>query len=271
MNGAEGLGGFFSAVESAARSARTALIEQTIETHGPAAQARAEARRAERPELDRDQLAEMAIGEAAARAAGVGALIALPGLVVGPGTALSVGLAGPEIAWLFRAQIQLVLDLAAIYGEDPSQREERVAEMESLFACAFKTVHSGNTATQILLSTIARAGWKKRALGALLTAGPLKRAGLRRLPALGIPIGAAINMLAIVAIGNEARRRYGGSVLAVVQSDAAPNEQPVEAETRAAEPETGVEEEPATGTAGDDTTPDFDSMPGSDSEDRPPV
>jgi hypothetical protein len=217
MNGADGWGDFFDTIREAARAARTTLIDRTIATHGPRARERAERLREQHPGVANDVLADRVIAEATVSAASVGAAIAAPGTIPGPGTVISVALAAPEVPWLLRHQVKLVLDLAAIYDRDPEDQEARAAEMDGLFECAFTTVHLGNTAAQLVLVTALRRG-RRRATAALASALLLlagaggailrRRRLLRRLPFLGIPAGALANALAVASIGNEAKQRY---------------------------------------------------------------
>ena len=79
-------------VSSSARSARRSrpagarLIDQTIEVHGPRARERVAALREKHPEVSDDGIADLLIRDAASRASSVGAAVALPGVIPGPGT-----------------------------------------------------------------------------------------------------------------------------------------------------------------------------------------
>lgn len=219
---------FFETVAVAARAARETLVQRTIEQHAPRAQERVARLREEHPEMSNEGVADLLIRDAASQAAAAGALIALPGLVPGPGTALSVAMAGPEIPWLFREQIKLVLEIGTLYGRDPSDAGARVPEVESLFKSAFAATHFGNTGTQLVLAMAARGG-RRRSLQLLQAALRLAarmggvalrtRRVFRGLPLLGIPIGAGVNAMLLIAAGNEARQRY--SQVTLVQTDAA--------------------------------------------------
>src|SRR5581483_6478342 len=93
---------------------------------------------------------------------------------------------------------------------------------------ALAAVQLGNTGTQRVITRLLRLGWRRRA--ALLTRllalaarrGPL--AGgllLRRLPLLGIPVGALANAVAVTTVGTEARNRYHPSTNLPVTVDQA--------------------------------------------------
>lgn len=243
MNSGDDWSSFFATVQEAAKAARTTLIDRTIETHGPRAQERAVRLREANPGMTRDALADRLIAESAMNAGVVGAAVAVPGTVPGPGTIISVALAAPEIPWLLRQQVKLVLDLAALYDHDPTDRDARAAEMDGLFQCAFATVHLGNTGAQLLLVAAMRRG-RRRVAAALASAflllagagGLALRRGrfLRRLPLLGVPFGALANAVAVASIGNEAKQRY--------RPDAPPppvivEEEPPTPESTGAEPE----------------------------------
>src|SRR5438270_149157 len=217
MDGSDGLREFFDAAREAFQAGRGRLIDQTIEFHGPKAREKVAALRSSRPEISDDGIAELLIRDATARASTVGAMVALPGVIAGPGTVISVALSAPEGPWLFREQVKLVLEIAEVFGFDPEDRAARTPEVEDLFGRALATVQLGNTGTQFLITSLLRLGWRRRAtmLGRFLAnAGRLGGAALRRsalirrLPLFGIPIGALANAVSMTAVGTEARNRY---------------------------------------------------------------
>jgi len=221
MDGSDGLRDFFAAIGEAFQAGRARLIEQTIESHGPRARARVSALREKHPEMSDDGIADLLIRDAASRAGSVGAMVAVPGVIPGPGTVVSVALAAPEGPWLFREQVKLVLEIAEVFGFDPEDRAARTPEVEDLFGRALATVQLGNTGTQLLIMTVLRLGGRRRAalvVRLLAGAGALsarfgaaalrRRALLRRLPLLGIPVGALANAVCLTTVGTEARNRY---------------------------------------------------------------
>lgn len=217
---------FLETVGAAATAGRRALMQRTIEQHAPRARSRVAALREQHPELTSEAVAEKLTREAASQAAVVGAAVAVPGLVPGLGTAVSVALAGPEVPWLFREQIKLSLDIATVYGRDPGDLDARLPELEGLFGSALTAVQIGNTGTQLFLSMMATAGrgHAGRLLGTAIriaaTAAGLavRRGGLfRKVPLLGLPIGAVTNALALVSAGTEARQRYGQVAVSIYE------------------------------------------------------
>jgi hypothetical protein len=211
MDGSGGLQEFFDAAREAFHAGRGRLIDQTIETHGPRARERVAALREKHPETSDDGIADLLIRDAASRASAVGAAVAVPGVIAGPGTVISVALSGPEGPWLFREQVKLVLEIAEVFGFDPEDRAGRTGDVEDLFGRAVAAVQLGNTGTQLLIMTLLRLGVGRRAVMAVKLLGNAvlrSRAGLRRLPLLGIPVGALVNAASMTAVGTEARNRY---------------------------------------------------------------
>jgi hypothetical protein len=245
---------FLETVGAAALAGRRTLMERTIEQHAPRARERVAALREQHPELTSDALAERFTREAASQAAVVGGMIAVPGLVPGFGTGLTIALAGPEVPWLFREQIKLMLDVATVYGRDPGDVAARLPEVEGLFGTAFTAVQLGHTGTQLVLSIAARAGRRQltglvelsvRIAAAALGLAVRRRAFFRRLPFLGIPIGATANAMALVQAGNEARQRYGQVAVSIYEGTGATVEE---------EPDTAEETPDAAGTASEPET-----------------
>src|SRR5438270_7679634 len=163
MDGSDGLREFFDAAREAFQAGRGRLIDQTIEFHGPKAREKVAALRSSRPEISDDGIAELLIRDATARASTVGAMVALPGVIAGPGTVISVALSSPEGPWLFREQVKLVLEIAEVFGFDPEDRAGRTGDVEDLFGRAMAAVQLGNTGTQLLIMTLLRLGWGRRA------------------------------------------------------------------------------------------------------------
>jgi hypothetical protein len=216
MDGSDGLREFFDAARETFQAGRARLIDQTIEVHGPRARARVSALREKHPEMADDGIADLLIRDASSRAGSVGAMVAVPGIIPGPGTVITVALSAPEGPWLFREQVKLVLEIAEVFGFDPEDRAARTPEVEDLFGRALATVQLGNTGTQLLITTVLRLGWRRRAaiIGRLLSRagrlGPLALRGglIRRLPLFGIPVAALANAICMTTVGTEARNRY---------------------------------------------------------------
>src|SRR5436305_1519381 len=95
MDGSDSLREFFGAIGEAFQAGRARLIDQTIEVHGPRARARVAALREKHAEMSDDGIADLLIRDAASRAGSVGAAVAVPGIIPGPGTVVSVALAAP--------------------------------------------------------------------------------------------------------------------------------------------------------------------------------
>jgi len=273
MDGSDSLREFFGAIGEAFQAGRARLIDQTIEVHGPRARERVAALREKHPEMSDDGIADLLIRDAASRASSVGAAVALPGVIPGPGTVVSVALSGPEGPWLFREQVKLVLEIAEVFGFDPEDRAARTPEVEDLFGRAVATVQIGNTGTQFLITSLLRLGWRRRAtmLGRLLAnAGRLGGAALRRsalirrLPLFGIPIGALANAVSMTAVGTEARNRYHPATnLPAPVAQGGGGEPPPSGESGPA-----VEEEPdvteGTSSAGEEPTVTEETNPGTE-------
>ncbi len=257
----QGLKEFCEHLEAAGQAARRAMMEKSIETYASRAQERVAGLREAHPDWESAELADFLTRDAATNAAAVGAAVAAPGIIVGPGTAVSVALAAPEVAWLFREQVKLTLDVATVYGRDPADREARMAEMEDFFPSAREAVKRGICIPQIVISALARTGWRRAALLLAPVLGAAAMAGLaigrtafgRKLPLLGIPISALVNLNVLAATGRAARARYDQVAITIAEETGAEDEGEVSAEEPIVEDVEGIAEEPAAAAGG---TPD---------------
>jgi uncharacterized protein (DUF697 family) len=100
-------------------------IRSVIRRRGPAVVTAVEALRREHPGRSPERLAHAAVTRRAARLAGSGALSALPAMLPGPGTAVEVGAALGDVSLLTAAQVELVLQIAHIYGRPPDDHDAR--------------------------------------------------------------------------------------------------------------------------------------------------
>jgi hypothetical protein len=91
-------------------------IAMVVERRGPAVARAAERLRAEHPGAGPGELSRIATARASRRAAGTGAVSALPAVLPGPGTAIEVGAAIGDASLLTIAQAELALTIAHLHG-----------------------------------------------------------------------------------------------------------------------------------------------------------
>ncbi len=162
------------------------------------------------PKEDQRSLVRRVVRRAARLSAMVGVASASPALLPGIGTAVAVVGVVPEEIYLVRRKCLMILQISAVYGFDATD-DERLYEILALAGSPSRTIEAVMTAKHDLRRIAAKAAASmgprvggKRLLGAKV----LSRGVVRRLPALGFFVGAAINYFSFKAVGRRASRYY---------------------------------------------------------------
>ncbi|MEW6447093.1 MAG: hypothetical protein AB1426_03255 [Bacillota bacterium] len=165
------------------------------------------------PNLTKEELAHVLIGEKSRWCALAGCLTALPAVLPGLGTLIAI-LAGAaaDITILGWAITRLVFELATLYGRDPTSLE---AQREAFVAFGLAAgVHSINKRLSRLaaaqLSKQLTAELLERTLIALGVRASQRQLIPRILPFAGVLITGAVNYLFTRAIGMKMLRFYQG-------------------------------------------------------------
>ena len=154
-----------------------------------------DAKRAEAPDFAARQHARTLARRTAIRCAAAGAVTGLPlGLA-------AIGTLGADLAYLIYQQFRLILGIAAVYGQDLSQRERF---NEALSCIAYATgVGAGKQGIALLGSASIIEKISARALREQLT---------KLVPFVGIVSGGALNYASVHAVSRSAIRYYESRV-----------------------------------------------------------
>ncbi|MEZ4710500.1 MAG: hypothetical protein R3A44_25075 [Caldilineaceae bacterium] len=159
-----------------------------------AAQARADALANSRPTAAPDELVEILIRNKALQTGGVGALTSGAAIIPGVGTAVSLTLGTvTDISMTLKMQAELVLEIAAIYGYEFTDTEQRNALwlVTGLSVGAEQLVSTGNAK-----------------LTAKVSERFAEHTALRALPYLGVAASAGVNLLSTYVIGLRAQAYF---------------------------------------------------------------
>jgi hypothetical protein len=169
----------------------------------------------ERARQQRHPVLTRVIHRAAAVAASVGALSATPTLIPGPGTVISLAALVPEEMLLLRIKCIMLLRIAAVFGFDPTSPDRldellwlaapRSLTQEKLDSLGINRLEVQRVGAQLAIR-VGRAAVVGTELGTRLAS----RGVLERLPAVGLAASAAVNFLAVRALGRKAVRFYAG-------------------------------------------------------------
>lgn len=197
-------------------------IAIVVERRGPAVARAAERLRAERPGAGPEELSRVAISRAARRAAGTGAVSALPAVLPGPGTAVEIGAAIGDASLLTVAQAELALTIAHLHGlplDDLEARRLDVLMAMGVEAGVVDLRRDGSV--RVLGTTYSREEFGRAAGGGLaarvsrrLAAQVVARLARRRahvllgreLPVLGLGVAAGYNLWSTRTLGRAALR-----------------------------------------------------------------
>lgn len=152
--------------------------------------------------------ARMLSRRAAIRCAVAGAVTGLPtGL-------LAIGTLGADLAFLVFQQFRLILGIAAIYGHEPTHRERF---HEALQCLAFASgVWIGKSGVSVLVeSATIEGGVIAEKIGMRF----VKERLTKLIPLVGALSGAALNYIAVRAVGNAAVRYYDSRVETVLADE----------------------------------------------------
>lgn len=142
--------------------------------------------------------------------AAVGITAASPALLPGMGMAISLVGIVPEEIFLTRRKCAMLLKIAAIYGFDPAA-PERLYEIIALVENSPRMVQALMTAKDDIgrLMTRAAVGLARvPSQGVKLGTKVVSRRAIRRLPAIGLVAGGAINYYAFRSLGRRAQGFY---------------------------------------------------------------
>jgi hypothetical protein len=152
--------------------------------------------------------ARMLSRRAAIRCAAAGAVTGLPtGL-------LAIGTLGADLAFLVFQQFRLILGIAAIYGHEPTHRERFNEALQCLaFASGVWIGKSGVSA--LVESATIEGGVIAEKIGMRF----VKERLTKLIPLVGALSGAALNYIAVRAVGNAAVRYYDSRVETVLAEE----------------------------------------------------
>jgi len=163
------------------------------------------------PDESREALAMRSMRRAARASAAAGVISSSPALIPFVGFAVSLVGIVPEEIYLIRRKCAMVLEIAAIYGFEPAQ-QERLYEIIALVENSPRMIQELMTAKEDVGRVAARAlaGMSRTASrGAAFGARTASRGVVRKLPAVGLLAGGAINYYAFSVLGKRATRFYG--------------------------------------------------------------
>lgn len=147
---------------------------------------------------------------AAGLSAVAGIAAASPALLPGVGVAISVVGIVPEEIFLTRRKCSMLLKIANIYGFDPA-KPERLHEIIALVENSPRMIQTLITAKDDIGRLMARAAVSLGSApvrGTVLGTKAVSRGVVRRLPAIGLVAGGAINYFAFRNLGRRANSLY---------------------------------------------------------------
>jgi hypothetical protein len=162
------------------------------------------------PGETQEQLARRVARSAASISAVAGIAGASPALIPGVGLAISVVGIVPEEIYLTRRKCSMLLQIATIYGFDPSN-PERLYEIIALIENSPRMIQTLMTAKDDVARLMTRAVvglGRVPARGAVIGTKAASRGAVRFLPAIGLVASGAINYFAIRNLGRRAWAFY---------------------------------------------------------------
>ena len=199
-------------------------IATVVERRGRSVIRAAERLRSEHPGRSPAELAEIAVARSGRRAAGAGAVTALPATIPGAGTLVEVGAALGDASLLTLAQTELVLLLAHLYGRPLDDVEARRLDVLMAMGVEAGVVDLRRNGTIRVMGETHRDGELSGEAGAKLTKRITRRLGAqvagklarrrayvllgREVPVLGIGLAAGYNLWSTRKLGKAARAYF---------------------------------------------------------------
>jgi len=160
------------------------------------------------PDFHSRDHARLLVRRTALRCAAAGAVSGLPGGMI------AIGTLGAELAFLVFQQFRLILGIATVYGQEPSQRE-RFAEAMSCLAYASGVGIGKQGLATMLESATMEGGVIAEKLGANFVRERLAKA----IPFVGIVSGGALNYVSVRAVGRAAIKFYESQIDTVIADE----------------------------------------------------
>jgi hypothetical protein len=160
------------------------------------------------PDFHSRDHARLLVRRTALRCAAAGAVSGLPGGMI------AIGTLGAELAFLVFQQFRLILGIATVYGQEPSQRE-RFAEAMSCLAYASGVGLGRQGLATMLESATMEGGVIAEKLGANFVRERLAKA----IPFVGIVSGGALNYVSVRAVGRAAIKFYESQIDTVIADE----------------------------------------------------
>jgi hypothetical protein len=160
------------------------------------------------PDFHSRDHARLLVRRTALRCAAAGAVSGLPGGMI------AIGTLGAELAFLVFQQFRLILGIATVYGQEPSQRE-RFAEAMSCLAYASGVGLGKQGLATMLESATMEGGVIAEKLGANFVRERLAKA----IPFVGIVSGGALNYVSVRAVGRAAIKFYESQIDTVIADE----------------------------------------------------
>jgi hypothetical protein len=160
------------------------------------------------PDFHSRDHARLLVRRTALRCAAAGAVSGLPGGLI------AIGTLGAELAFLVFQQFRLILGIATVYGQEPSQRERFTEAMSCLAYASGVGIGKQGLATMLESATM-EGGVIAEKLGASFFRERLAKA----IPFVGIVSGGALNYVSVRAVGRAAIKFYESQIDTVVADE----------------------------------------------------
>lgn len=160
------------------------------------------------PDFHSRDHARLLVRRTALRCAAAGAVSGLPGGMI------AIGTLGAELAFLVFQQFRLILGIATVYGQEPSQRERFTEAMSCLAYASGVGIGKQGLATMLESATM-EGGVIAEKLGANFFRERLAKA----IPFVGIVSGGALNYVSVRAVGRAAIKFYESQIDIVVADE----------------------------------------------------
>lgn len=183
-------------------------LDSAVMAREPAIREKVQNLRAQHQGYTNHQLALQFIRSTRRRVAATGALSGAVSIAPGLGTALAIGTVTSQTLYALEQEVELVLGIAMIFGQDLTGSEDRVAE-------ALIVVGLASGALKLREDVLVAGGERiamrliARVLSKTLTRRVARVAG-RVIPlGIGVAVGAGFDWVAVTALGRAAMRYYG--------------------------------------------------------------